>query len=302
MSLKLGIHAGPQDLTMEELKKLWMRADEAGFHWVSVWDHFYANPLQSRENPCFEGVASMAALAALTKNVRVACLVFCALFRTPSVLAKAAITIDHISQGRAELGIGAGWLEEEFQEFGYPFPPLGKRLDQLEEALTIVRSLMREPVTHFKGEFYDVQGAVASPKPYNPNMRIWVGGRGKKRTPKIAAKFADGFNMPYLAPEDVKDRLQTLERECEQLGRDPAELETSVNVGFYMSPPGVAQKTPDVPEYLKQGALVGSPAEVIDQLGHYVQTGVKGVNIAFRPPIDWEAFEVYIEEVLPVFQ
>lgn len=301
MTLKLGIHTGPQDLTMEELRRLWIRGDEAGFHWISVWDHFYANPLNSRDNPCFEGVASMAALAALTKQVRVGCLVFCALFRSPGILAKAAITIDHISEGRAEIGIGAGWFEEEFREFGYDFPPLGKRLDQLEEALPIVRSLLREPVTHFKGEYYKVQGAVGSPKPYNPNMRIWVGGRGQNRTPKIAAKFADGFNMPYLPPEDIKDRLQTLARECEKIGRDPAEFETSVNVGFYMNAPGKTTQDPNLPEHIKQGILVGSPQQVVDRLGEYVDSGIQGVNIAFRPPVDWDAFEAYIEEVLPIF-
>ena len=110
MALKLGIHTGPQDLTMEELRRLWRRADAAGFHWISVWDHFYANPLAQRENPCFEGVASMAALAATTQNVRVGCLVFCSWFRSPGLLAKAAVTIDHLSEGRAELGIGEGLL------------------------------------------------------------------------------------------------------------------------------------------------------------------------------------------------
>ena len=90
--MKFGIHAGPQNLTMDELKRLWRTADTRGFHWVSVWDHFYANPLERREDPCFEAVAAMAALAALTENVRVGCLVFCALFRNPAVLAKAADT------------------------------------------------------------------------------------------------------------------------------------------------------------------------------------------------------------------
>ena len=93
--MKLGIHAGPQDLTMDELKRLWKTGDNNGFHWVSVWDHFYANPLTTRENPCFEGVAAMSGLATYTQNVRVGCLVFCALFRTPGLLAKAAVTIDH---------------------------------------------------------------------------------------------------------------------------------------------------------------------------------------------------------------
>ena len=109
--MKLGIHAGPQDLSMDELKRLWKTGDDNGFHWVSVWDHFYANPLQTRENPCFEGVAAMSGLATYTQNVRVGCLVFCALFRNPGVLAKAGVTIDHLSNGRADMGIGAGWFE-----------------------------------------------------------------------------------------------------------------------------------------------------------------------------------------------
>ena len=116
------MHAGPQDLNIEELKRLWKTGDDNGFHWISVWDHFYANPLQDRNNPCFEGVAAMAGLATATTNVRVGCLVFCALFRSPGMLAKSAVTIDHLSGGRAEIGIGAGWFEEEFREFGYGFP------------------------------------------------------------------------------------------------------------------------------------------------------------------------------------
>ena len=179
MSIKLGIHTGPQDLTMQELQRIWTRADEAGFHWASVWDHFYANPLQSREDPCFEAVSSMMGIAATTQNMRVGCLVFCTLFRNPGLLAKAAVTIDHLSGGRVELGLGAGWFEEEFREFGYDFPPLGKRMDQLEEAIQVIRSLLRDPVTTFKGEYYELDGAVCSPKPMNPALRIWIGGRGE---------------------------------------------------------------------------------------------------------------------------
>jgi F420-dependent oxidoreductase-like protein len=294
VTIKLGVHAGPQDLSMDELRRLWARADEAGFHWISVWDHFYANPLQDRNNPCFEGVAIMAALAALTKNARVGCLMFCGPFRTPGVLAKAAVTIDHISGGRAEIGVGAGWVEEEFREFGYGFPPLGQRLDQLEEGLEVLLSLWREPVTSFKGDYYDVEGAVCGPKPVNPKMPLWVGGRGEKRTPKIAARYADGFNMPYLPPELVADRLERLARECEGMGRDPAELDTSVNLGFYMN----SDRQPDIGA---AGSLVGGTQQAVDRIGEYVETGIKGLNIAFRPPVDWDAFEAYIDEVLPVF-
>ena len=298
MSIKIGIHTGPQDIGMSELLTLWRRADEAGFHWISVWDHFYANPLESRENPCFEGVASMAALAATTSRVRVGCLVFCALFRNPGLLAKAAVTIDHISGGRAELGIGAGWFEEEFQDFGYEFPPLGKRIDQLEEALEVTRSLLRDQETNFEGEYYSYSGAVCAPKPVNRELRVWVGGRGKKRTPSIAARLADGFNMPYLSPDEVAARLATLRHQCELGGRDPDEIETSVNVGFYLD--GSTPSDPP-PHHLAQGSLVGSTQQAVDRIGDYATAGVQGLNLAFRPPVDPDVFENFIEEVLPVF-
>ncbi len=294
--MKFGIHAGPQNLSMDELKRLWRTADERGFHWVSVWDHFYANPLESRDDPCFEAVASMAGLAALTENVRVGCLVFCALFRNPGVLAKAAVTIDHLSGGRADIGIGAGWFEEEFNEYGYGFPPLGKRMDQLEEALTIIRSLWHDEETNFKGEYYEFQGAVCAPKPLNPGMRLWIGGTGANRTPRLAAQYGDGFNMPYASPEIVQDRLAKVVAGCEKLGRDPAEIETSVNLGFYM---GVDEA--QIPRHIARGAVVGSTQQVVDRIGEYVETGVQGINIAFRPPVHWDAFEQYIEEVMPAF-
>ncbi|MEM6705147.1 MAG: TIGR03560 family F420-dependent LLM class oxidoreductase [Acidobacteriota bacterium] len=294
--LKIGIHTGPQNVSMEELLALWRRADEAGFHWISVWDHFYANPLQSRQDPCFEGVASMATLAAVTERVRVGCLVFCALFRNPALLAKAATTIDHVSGGRAELGLGAGWFEEEFHDFGYDFPPLGERLDQLEEALEVTRSLLRDEETNFEGRYYELSGAVCSPKPVG-DVRLWVGGRGRKRTPALAARFADGFNMPYLSPEDAAERLDTLHAECEQSDRDVAEIETSVNVGYYLGRAGASGP----PEHLAGGALVGSSQQAIDHLGAYVDAGLDGVNLAFRPPIDRDDFERFIDDVLPVF-
>jgi F420-dependent oxidoreductase-like protein len=301
--MKLGVHTGPQDLEMEELLRIWKRADEEGLHWASVWDHFYANPLVDRQNPCFEGVSSMAALAATTQNVRVGCLVFCALFRSPGLLTKAAVTIDHLSGGRVELGMGAGWFEEEFREFGYDFPPLGQRLDQLEEALQVVGSLLRDPVTNFEGRYYRLQGAICSPKPRNPNLRIWVGGAGPRRTPALAARYADGFNVPYLGPEHYAERIATLDRSCEELGRDPREIERSVNVGFYMGADAAgADRKADIEHIGGPGMLVGSPQQAVDRIGEYERAGAQGLNIAFRPPVDWDAYEAFLEEVVPHFR
>jgi alkanesulfonate monooxygenase SsuD/methylene tetrahydromethanopterin reductase-like flavin-dependent oxidoreductase (luciferase family) len=295
MALKLGIHAGPQNLPMPDLSRLWRRADEAGFHWVSVWDHFYANPLKSRHDPCYEAVAAMTALAAQTRNVQVGCLVFCSLFRHPAVLAKSAVTIDHVSGGgRTNIGVGAGWFKEEFEEHGYRFAPIGERLDQLEEGVAVMRSLWRDPVTRFKGGYYELDGAVGNPRPLNGDIRLWIGGFGPARTPRLAARYADGFNLPYMPPDLVADRLERLAAACDGIDRDPAQLDTSVNVGFFMG----QESAQDLPT---SGVLLGSTQQVIDRLGEYERTGVRGVNLGVRAPIDWQALETFIVEVLPKF-
>src|SRR5262249_55745082 len=120
--MRFGIHAGPQDCTIDDLRRLWHIADEQGFHWCSVLGHLYSvSDLSTPAKPSFEGVATMAALAQATRTVRVGCLVFCVCYRNPGVLLKAAVTIDHLSGGRCELGLGAGWNEYEFRAFGMPF-------------------------------------------------------------------------------------------------------------------------------------------------------------------------------------
>ncbi len=305
-SIELGMHTGPQNLKMDALKRLWKMGDEAGMKWISVWDHFYANPIDKREDPCFEGVASMAALASLTQNVRVGCLMFCALYRNPALLAKSIVTIDHISQGRAELGLGAGWLKEEFDDFGYEFPPIGKRLDQLEEALQVIRALFQQPKTDFAGKYHTLNAAVCAPKPLNPNLRIWVGGRGPKRTPQIAARYADGFNAPYISPDEFAQRMQVIDATCAKVGRDPKEITRSINCHFLLGADeaGIRQgkaRAAKMPDDQQSGAMIGGGNEAIDLIGRYLEAGAQGLNVAFRAPIDWAAFEMYLDKVLPVF-
>ena len=305
MALKIGIHTGPQDMSMAEFQKLWRRADQAGFHWVSVWDHFYSNPMAGQQrNPCFEGVAAMAALAATTTRVRVGCLMFCVLFRNPGLLAKSAATIDHLSNGRAELGLGAGWFEEEFREFGYGWPPVKERMDQLEEGVQIVKSLLHTGSASFKGRYYDVPGAQCAPLPMQKKLRIWIGGRGERRTPRIAAQYADGFNLPYVSPAVFKQRQQEVDGHLGKFKRDPKEIERTVNVHFMMaaSPAMQAlmqQRYDRLAEPQRGGALRGSPQQVVDQIKEYEAAGAQGLNIAFRPPVDWDAFESFIENVFP---
>lgn len=306
MPIKLGLHTGPQEIEMAELLKLWKTADEGGLHWISVWDHFYANPIEESKEPCFEGVATMAALAATTKNVRVGCLVFCSLFRNPGLLAKAAVTIDHISNGRVELGLGGGWFKEEFEDFGYSFPPIAERLDQLEESLQVMQGLLHEGKITFKGKYYEFNDAVCTPRPVQKKLRIWVGGRGPKRTPRIAAQYANGFNLPYLSPEEFKDRNDKVTQFCDKFARDPADIERTINVGFYMGADEAAaernKKGLDrFDESRRAGMLTGTPAQVVDRIGEYLENGAQGLNVAIRPPVDWDAFQAYLEEVVPKF-
>src|SRR3990172_8719088 len=181
MAMKIGVHVGSMTHSMDDLLRIYRMADEAGLYWVSVSDHLYANPLvkpETREIPCFEAISTMAAVAAVTKKVRVGCMMFCIPFRNPALLAKAVVSIDLISGGRVEMGIGAGWYEEEFTEFGYTFPSMKERVEMREEALQILHSLFNEPVTTYHGKHFRLDNAVCAPKPLQKHLPIWIGGRG----------------------------------------------------------------------------------------------------------------------------
>lgn len=310
MALKIGVHIGSMTHSMDDLLRIYRMADEAGLYWASVSDHLYANPLMdpsTREIPCFEGISTMAAIAATTKNIRIGCMMMCGPFRNPGLLAKAAVTIDHISGGRVELGVGAGWFEEEFKEFGYDFPEAKVRLDMLEEQLQILRALFDQHEVSFSGEHYRVENAICSPKPMQKKLRLWVGGRGPKRTPRIAAQYADGFNTPYLEPDGFADRLAVLDTACEKFGRDPATLSKTINLHFLMGcDPASVQKGRDrynaLPDSHRAGALLGDKQEAIDRIGVYRDVGAHGLNIAFRPPVDWDSYQYFLEEVAPAFK
>ena len=231
--MRFGIHAGPQDCTVDDLRRLWRIADEQGFHWCSVWDHLYSvSDLTNPAKPSFEGVATMAALASHTRTVRVGCLVFCVGYRNPGVLLKAAVTIDHLSGGRCELGLGAGWNEAEFRAFGMPFLPIKDRLDLLEETVVVLRRLLDGERVTFHGKQVHVEDAVCEPRPVQDRLRLWIGGQGEKRLLRMVARHADGWNVPFLAPEVWGARNATLNDWCEKERRDPRAIVRTCNVGL----------------------------------------------------------------------
>lgn len=300
--VSLGVHVGQQGLPMAELRALWRRLDDAGVDWISVWDHLYEAPPAGGTIDHFEALSTLGALAADTEHARLGCLVFCVLYRNPGLLAKAATTLDHISGGRFELGLGAGWHEPEAEAFGYDFPPVGRRLDQLEEAIPLIRSLLTEDRTTHEGTYFRTVDASCLPAPVQPRLPIWIGGTGEKRTLRMAAQHADGWNAAYVSAERYRELNATADRWCEAEGRDPKTLRRSVNLIF-----AVTSGPSDVVEvvagqgfgaaapYLAQGAFHGAVDELADQVGEYVAAGADEVNIALRAPWDEAMLDAYLE-------
>lgn len=308
--LSFGIHVGPQETTIDELRRLWRFADDHGFDWLSVWDHFYART--SDLIPHYEAVALLAAIACETRRLRFGCMVFAVQFRNLGLLAKSIVTIDHLSGGRLEIGLGAGWHEPEYRAFGYPFLSTKERLDQLEEGIQALRRLLTEDAVDFHGRYVHLESARIVPKPLQERLPLWIGGAGERRTARIAARHADGWNIPYISPDDYRRKRAALEHWCEVEGRDPATVRDAVQVGFYMARSDdqravaaarerlARQVGPQAPEQL--GYLIGGPAAVAEQIAAYREAGARSLNLAIRPPVDWEALEVFVDQVMPQFR
>jgi alkanesulfonate monooxygenase SsuD/methylene tetrahydromethanopterin reductase-like flavin-dependent oxidoreductase (luciferase family) len=309
--MRFGIHAGPQDCSIDELRRLWRIADEQGFHWCSVWDHLYSvSDLNDPAKPAFEGVATMAALASETRRVRVGCLVFCVCYRSVGVLAKAAVTIDHLSGGRCELGLGAGWNELEARAFGVRFPSIKERLDLLEESAIVLRRLFDGERVTLEGNQLTLADALCEPRPVQPHLRLWIGGQGEKRMLRIVARHADGWNVPFMAPDTFAERAQTLDRWCEREKRDPRAITRTVNLGLAIARDagGVRRREEDLrlmfgpmTDLVRPGILVGTPGEIVDRIGRYADAGAEWVILALRAPFDWDGLELFVRDVMPAF-
>ena len=279
-----GVHTGLQNTTVDELRDLWTRIEDHGFDWISIWDHFYAADFGGTE--CLEAVACHTALACHTSRVRVGSLVYCVGYRSPAVLANAISTIDHLSGGRAELGLGAGWAHNEYAAYGIPFPSAGERLDLLEESVEAIRGLLRQDRTTFEGTHVRLVDAACDPKPVQPELPIWIGGSGEKRTLRIAARFADGWNVPFIAPDVLAHKKGVLAGHCADVGRDPAEIRCAVNVGLCQDEDALRAQFGAMADFVRPGVLIGSPDQLVDRIGDYVEAGADQLNIAMRAPWD----------------
>ncbi len=309
MRLRFGVHAGPQYCTIDELRAVWHAADAGAFDWASVWDHLAPAVMGETRGACLEGVATMTALAAETRHVTVGCLVFCVLYREPAVLAKAAVTIDHVSGGRMDLGLGIGWHEAECTAFGLPFPSLRERLDRLDESAQIIRRLFDGESVSFEGRYYRLRDARCEPRPLG-RPRIWIGGMGERRLLRIVAERADGWNVPFVAPEVFAQKNAVLTQWCERVGRNPASVMRTINLGLALAPDAASAERKRealhaqfgaMMSFLEPGMLIGTPDQVIDRVAAYRDAGAERIVIALRAPFDLEGLALFRERVLPAF-
>jgi probable F420-dependent oxidoreductase len=257
-----------QQASWPDIRQVWIDADRGGA-WDAVWlnDHLHP-PRAGPDQPIFDSFSLLAAGAAVTSRLRLGVMVAANTFRHPAVLAKMAVTIDHLSGGRFELGIGAGWLSSEHRSFGIALPPLAERFRRLDETFTIVDGLMTEPRFSFEGAQCTITGAELEPKPVQrPRVPFVVGGSGPRRTIPIAARWADQWNYPDYGEVDpvetFVDRLALLHRRCREIGRDPATIEASVQLRY-----------------------PGDPARIIETIDAYRAAGADHAVVSFMPPAD----------------
>lgn len=306
--IRFGVHAGPQHVTYAEYRNLWQQIEAMGYDWASVFDHFI--PIQTDpEGPCFEGLTLLAALAAQTRRIRCGILVVGNTYRHPAVVANMAVTIDHISGGRLELGIGAGWWEMEHWEYGIPFYTTGRRIRMLGEAAKVLRLLWTEHRASFAGRYYTITDALCEPKPVQRPLPLWLGGQGERLTLRVVAESADGWNTFLMPEEQYRHKLDVLAEHCRAVGRDPRDIRKSLVIQALIgeTEAEVRERTERIarargitPEALQRQAVVGTPEQAAEQILRYVALGVGDFLVGARVPYDYAGLQLFIEKVMPI--
>lgn len=240
--------------------------------WDGMWlaDHFMPNAADT-STPWPEAWTTLAALAPQVPGIRLGTLVTGNTYRHPAVLAKMAATVDHISGGRLVLGIGSGWQENEHQQYGIEFGTVRQRLDRLEEACAMIKSLFNEPSANFDGRFYTLKEATLEPKPLQPNLPLMVGGGGEKVTLRITARYADEWNV-WGTVETMIHKMKILDRHCEDIGRDPKNIQRSAVALLFLSDDD--KYIQQIRETVDRALIAGNLAEVQDTVKAYQEAGV----------------------------
>jgi F420-dependent oxidoreductase-like protein len=308
-SVEFGVQVAPEGTTYEELVETFQLIEKLGYDSAWLNDHFI--PARGdKQSPHFESWILLAALAEHTERIRLGTLVSGNTYRHPAVLAKMATTLDYVSKGRLNLGIGAGWEEYEHRAYGIPFYSAHERAERLGEALQVIRLLWQEDKPSFDGEYYDLTEAEFQPKPLQkPHPPIIVGGKGKKWILPLVARYADEWNAPVtVSPSQLKEGLEIIRAECARIERDPCVREVSIFL-----PVVTISDVPLVETVTRLGArivagdvarnvLTGSPDSIKKQIREYLDAGATRVIITTRPGIDRDIMRRFAQEIVPSFR
>ena len=244
MKLSFGIKTSPQNVTYEEMLRVWQEADTIPvIEHAWLFDHFMpigGNPISG---PCLEGWSLLAAYAAVTRRMRIGLMVTGNTYRHPAVLANIAATVDVISHGRLDFGIGAGWNETEHSSYGIPLYKPGERIRRMGEACEIIKRMWTETTPTFEGKYYQIKEAYCEPKPIQkPYPPFVIGGGGEQLTLRMVAKYADIWNMAGGPPEMLRQKCAILDQHCAEIGRDPATITRSIQVRTNLNDPESARE------------------------------------------------------------
>lgn len=263
-------------------------------HFDSAWiiDH-----LQNNDLYLMEGWTALTYMAALTPQLKFGHAVICQSFRNPALLAKMAATLQYMSGGRFILGIGAGWREDEYTSYGYPFPPAGTRVEQLDETLQILHAMWHDKRATVRGKHYSVVEAWCEPKP-DPIPTIMVGG-SKPHMLRVVARYADWWNVSWTGINDYRQQVEECERACAEVQRDPATLRRTWFGGCVCAPTEAEVKKLNPAGITSENAFVGKPAQVIEQMRPFVELGVDYFMLGCGGFPNLTTLEMLINEVMP---
>jgi F420-dependent oxidoreductase-like protein len=300
--MDLRIFTEPQQgATYDQLRAVATTSEELGFDAFFRSDHY----LVMGDEPGDPGPTDAWITLA---SIRLGTLVTAATFRLPGPLAIAVAQVDAMSDGRVELGIGAGWYDDEHTAYGIPFPDLGERFERFEEQLQIISGLWTTPKGEtfgFSGGHYTVTDSPALPKPVQrPRPPIIIGGGGARRTPRLAAAFADEFNTPFMAVDDTRAAYERVDDACERAGRDPAEVVRSAALVACCGADEdeVARRAAAIgrdPEQVRRDGAAGAPAEVLDTIGRFAEAGATRIYLQILDLADLDHLRLIASEVMP---
>src|SRR5437764_2229188 len=309
--MKFGIHNSswldrpdPAE-AFEAVKAKAQWAEDHGFIWFSVLDHMIQIPrVGAPDEPFLEGWTVLAALAAVTSRIRLATLCTAVGYRNPAHLAKIAATVDLISRGRMTLGIGAGFFEDEYRQYGWEFPSQpATRIRQMEEAVELILKMWTEPRTSFRGRYFHVENAILEPKPaQQPHPPVMIAGGGEQMTLRAVARLANACNLVRDDPATVRHKLAVLRGHCDAAERDYDTIEKTHVQGWVLArdDAAVAAKRERLEARRPVLGFVGTVSEATDLIGLYRDAGIELLIVSDRPD-DTETRELFISDVMPHF-